>query len=128
LTVLFLVIQGRYYVVRHRSSPEIKPYHTVYIIRFIPKTIEKLSLLEHILKFFKKEEPFCVEYAMEGVYQTTEKVKLMARKKEPLEIVVNKSLRRVKKIWIKDFEGEIILETKISKVVLVYHRNGLKFF
>jgi hypothetical protein len=69
-----------------------------------------------------------VEFAMEGVYQTTEKVKLMARKKEPLEIVVNKSLRRVKKIWIKDFEGEIILETKISKVVLVYHRNGLKFF
>ena len=65
---------------------------------------------------------------MEGVYQTTEKVKLMARKKEPLEIVVNKSLRRVKKIWIKDFEGEIILETEISKVVLVYHRNGLKFF
>jgi len=69
-----------------------------------------------------------VEYAMEGVYQTTEKVKLMAKKKEPLEIVVNKSLRRVKKIWIKDFEGDIILETKISNVVLVYHRNGLKFF
>ena len=67
-----------------------------------------------------------MEFAMEGVYQTTEKIKLMARKKEPLEIVVNKSLRRVKKIWIKDFEGEIILETKISKVVLVYRRNGLK--
>ncbi|CAG5109626.1 Oidioi.mRNA.OKI2018_I69.chr2.g4145.t1.cds [Oikopleura dioica] len=127
IITLFLTIRGRYYIIRHKTAPNIKPYHTVYIIKFFPK-VEKMTIFDRLIKIFKNKQPFAVEFAMEGVYLKAEKIKFEAKEGEPYEIVLDKSLRRVKKIWITGFNGTIVLETKISKVLLVYPKTTDEYY